>query len=248
MYGTWNDEWNGYTTLPFCNIAIIPITGEVVATSVPAGDGEAGEDITDLDQTLALIRQAHDDRSTQGIMLRIDSGGGSPVAGQTIMRALKASPVPTVALIREIGTSAAYLIASGTDHIIASEYSDVGSIGVTMSYLDYAAQNKQQGLTYNMISSGRFKDSGSPDKPVTAAERALFERDIQILYEQLVKEISENRGMSIAEVTALADGSTMVGSMALESRLIDALGDQETARQWFAQTLELDPEDVVFCE
>jgi len=248
IYGDWNDAWNGYTARPACTIAVVPIIGEVVTTSMPAREGKGGDYITDLDQTLALIRHAQEDSSIEGILVRIDSGGGSPVAGQAIMRALSASTLPTLALIRDQGASAAYQIATGTDHIIASEYSDVGSIGITMSYLDYAKQNEDQGLHYNNLSSGKFKDSGSPDKGVTPEERSLFERDIKVMYEQFVKEVSENRGIALAEVTKFADGSTMAGQMAFENRLIDQIGDQETARTWFAEKLETKPQNVVFCE
>lgn len=139
-------------------------------------------------------------------------------------------------------------MATGADTIIASPFSDVGSIGVTMSYLDYTQQNRAEGIEFVSLSSAKFKDYGSPDKIMTAEERSLLERDLKIYHDEFVKQVAENRDMSLEDVEKLADGSTMPGSLALEAGLIDSLGDRETVREWFAQELGLDSEEVVFCQ
>jgi len=126
--------------------------------------------------------------------------------------------------------------------------SEIGSIGVNMSYLDKTAKNAKNGLRYVSLASARFKDYGSPDKPLTFAERTLLERDLKIYHEQFVKEVAENRNLPIEQVAKLADGSSMPGALALENKLIDFLGDQETARDWLAEKLEISPKEVVFCE
>ena len=66
--------------------------------------------------------------------------------------------------------------------------------------------------------------------------------------EQLVKVVAENRKLPLDDVAKLADGSSMPGTLALESKLIDALGDQETARSWFAKQLGLSLAEVRYCE
>ena len=109
--------------------------------------------------------------------------------------------------------------------IFASANSDIGSIGVTMSYLDYSKQNQMEGLTYNQLSSGEFKDIGDFDKSLTAREKELLMRDVNIMNENFIKAVAENRGLSISEVRLLADGSSMLGEMALEKGLIDQIGD-----------------------
>lgn len=256
VWGDWYDEWAGYTTESFvtgdgiCNIAVIPLVGDIVpyANIYEDGSGNMQPPSTDPDTTRAALRSAESDPAIRGVLMRIDSGGGTPAASETITNDFKRSPLPTVALIREIGASGAYLAATGADTIIASPFSDVGSIGITMSYLDNSAQNKNEGLEYISLSSGKFKDSGSPDKPLTSEERALFERDLKIYHDTFVTQVSENRNMPREEIERLADGSAMPGSMALEKKLIDSLGDQDTAREWFARTLGISKEEVVFCE
>ena len=89
---------------------------------------------------------------------------------------------------------------------------------------------------------------GGVKSPLTAEERTLFERDLKNWHEAFVKIVSENRNIPIENVAKLADGSSMAASLALENKLIDALGDTETAREWFAKQLGISKEEVVFCK
>lgn len=181
-------------------------------------------------------------------MFVIDSLGGAPASAEAIAGAMKASRLPTVALIRAYGVSAAYLIATGADHIIASPFADVGDIGITSSYLEYTQQNEDSGITFVELTSAPFKDYGNPNKPLTSEERELMERDLRYSHEEFIAQVAANRAISIEDIERIADGSSMPGKLALEHRLIDELGDRETARGWFAQTLQKDPADIVFCE
>ncbi len=231
-----------------CNVAVIPISGEIVPYAGAYDSDPESFDYTDPDYVTSLLHDAEDDSDIKGVLVRIDSGGGSPVASEIMANAFKHSSLPVVALIREIGASGAYLAATGAKTIIASPFSDVGSIGITMSYVDNSAKNTKDGLQYESLTSAKFKDYGNPDKPLTDDERTLFKRDLAILHEQFVKEVSENRHLPINTVEALADGSSMPGGMALKNSLIDQLGDEETAREWFAKQLNMSPEDIVFCD
>lgn len=255
IYGVWYDEWSGYNASfeisdGYCNIAVIPITGDIIpyASTYIDENGNEINDFTNPDDILYTLRSAENDPYVLGALVRIDSGGGAPVASEIMADGFKNSSLPVVALIREIGTSAAYLAATGADTIIVSPFSDVGSIGITMSYVENSMKNTNEGLQYVSLASGKFKDYGSRDKPLTSEERKLIERDLKIYHEYFVKKVAENRNMPIEEVARLADGSSMPGALALENNLIDALGDQETARAWFAERLELPLEEVIFCE
>ena len=104
------------------------------------------------------------------------------------------------------------------------------------------------GCGFLVYGTMRFKDYGDPDKPLTFAEQSLIERDLKIYHNHFVKIVSENRNLPVEQVAKLADGSSMPGAPALENKLIDFLGDQETARDWFAEKLEISPKEVIFCE
>jgi len=257
MYGSWYDEWSGYNASVMisdgsCNIVVIPITGDIIPYAGADKDGTTYD--TDLpptanpDDILATLRSAESDPNVLGVLVRIDSSGGTPVASEIIANGFKHSSLPVVALIRETGTSGAYMLATGAKTIIASPFSDVGSIGITMSYLENTAKNTNEGLQYISLASAKFKDYGNPDKSLTFDERNLLERDLKIWHEYFVKVVAENRNLSVEQVAKLADGSSMPGTLAFENKLVDTLGDQETARAWFAKQLEISLEEVVFCE
>jgi protease-4 len=221
-----------------CNVARINIYGELVTYGAGRLDANRNvEDKTSADDVVAAIKKAKGDKSVKAIMLAVDSGGGSGVAAEEIVVALKDAGKPTAAVIRDAGDSAAYWAVSGCDRIFASDNSDVGSIGITMSYLDNVNKNQSDGLTYNQLSVGKFKDSGDPDKPLTEAERQLFMRDVNIEYNNFIKDVATNRNMSIEAVKNLADGSTMLGKMALDSGLIDQIGGIFEAQKYISQKI-----------
>jgi len=232
------------------NVAVINIHGEIVTyLSEPTSSEEsdlAPSDSVSSEYVITQIDEIEKDDNIKALILDIDSVGGSPVASEEIMNAIKKMVKPTIAVIRESADSGAYLIASGTDKIYASEMSDIGSIGVSMSYLDYSQMNKQEGITYQQLSSGKFKDSGDPDKELTAEEKELFMRDIKIMHEAFVKRVSENRGLDIEKVQKLADGSTMLGQAAKENGLIDEIGDLYSAEEWIKNELKIEPQICVY--
>lgn len=232
-----------------CNIAVIAIRGDVASYEGEFGAGDDGTVAvhTSADRFVSLVRRAENDPSIAGILVPIDSYGGSASGGERMMRALSRTSLPTVGLIREAGASAAYLAALGADTIIASPFSDVGSIGVTMSYVENWKQNARDGLDYVSLSSGKYKDTGDPNKPISDEERALLARDLAVYHDAFVGLVSEMRKLPREEVAVLADGSSMPGALARDAGLVDTIGDDESARAWFASALAIAPGDVVLC-
>ncbi|MDO8668736.1 MAG: S49 family peptidase [Candidatus Buchananbacteria bacterium] len=228
-----------------CNVVGINLHGEVVTYVPPENEGSNGystQDQTGSESIMQYIEEAEADDSIKAIVMEIDSMGGSPVAGEEISLALKNAKKPSVVFIRSAGDSSAYLAATGADKIYASKYSDVGSIGVTMSYLDSSRENQLSGQTYNSLSSGKFKDSGDPDKSLSNEEKAIFMRDIIIMKNNFVKNVAENRKLDIKKVEFLADGSTMLGEMALQNGLIDAIGGYPEIKDYLTKTIGEKPE------
>jgi len=210
-----------------CNAYGIELHGELITYIPPENydrDGNLLVDQASSEDIVYYIEQAERDDSIEAIILEVDSFGGYPVANEEVADALKRASKPTVALIRGYGLSSAYYAATGADAIFASVDSEVGSIGITMSYLDYSRQNQAEGINYNQLSSGKFKDAGDPDKPLTYEGKKLLMRDVNIMHENFVKAVAENRGMDIEVVRKLADGSSMLGQMALENGLVDEIG------------------------
>lgn len=230
-----------------CNVAGIELHGELLTYIPPANFDEEGnllEDQTASENIIYAINEAEKDSHIKAMILEVDSYGGYPVAGEEVANALKKANKPTIALIREGGASAAYMAASGADRIFASQNSDVGSIGVTMSYLDNTQQNLKEGLNYVSLSSGKYKDTGDPNKPLSQEEKNLFMRDVNILHENFIKMVAENRNLDIEKIEKLADGSTMLGEMALQNGLINQIGGMFEVKDYLKEKIG---EDVEIC-
>lgn len=236
-----------------CNVAAVKLQGVLLTYDVYIGANKKAEDqvprlgyySVSSESIINTIEEAEKDNRIKAIFLEIDSPGGSVVAAEEVSNAVKRAQKPTVAVIREMGTSAAYWSASGADIIFASANSTVGSIGVTMSYLDEVEKNKKDGLSYNQLSSGKFKDSGSYSKPLSEEEKTLFMRDINIMYENFLKAVSRNRNIEIEKVKELADGSSITGQVALEKGLIDRIGDVYAAKKYLEN--EVIGEEPMLC-
>ena len=227
-----------------CNVLGINLHG-MLATYVPAqgsaddpeeyqaqyGDAVGSEDI------VSSILSADQDDTIKAILMEVDSTGGYPVAGEEIANALKKSTKPTVVVIRQSGLSAAYWASTGAKQIFASRNSDVGSIGVTSSYLDNVAKNQKDGNSYVQLSSGKYKDAGNPDKSLTEEEKQLFLRDIKITHENFIEAVATNRNIPIEQVRAIADGSSVLGDKAKSLNLIDQIGGWTEAEGYLEQQI-----------
>lgn len=199
-------------------------------------DSVASEDIT------WVIRKANEDPKIKAILVEVDSRGGSPAAGEEISSAIENSDKPIVAHIRESGVSAAYWAISSADKIFASENSDIGGIGVTSSYLDNTAKNSKDGYTYEQLSAGKYKDSGSPDKTLTTEERVLFLRDINIIHANFIEAVAKNRNLPTEEVKRIADGSSVLGEQARSLGLIDEIGGISEVENYLDEIIGEKPE------
>lgn len=227
-----------------CNIAVLPVEGTILPFH-----GLAGFDLVITPENVeSFMTAVEDDKNIDGVLIEINSPGGTPVASERIASRFKNSSLPVVGLVGDIAASGGYMVAAASDYLIASKMSDVGSIGVNMSFVEESLKNEEEGLTYVQLTTGKFKDIGSPNRAVTEEEREILQADLEIVHNEFVNIVAEYRDMEISEVEALADGSTMPGLRAIDAGLIDSLGSRPEAREVFANILEMNIEDISFCE
>jgi len=177
------------------------------------------------------LRSAASDPRVTGIMLKIDSPGGT-VAGTAdladdIAAAAKLKPVH--AYIEDLGASAAYWLASQADKITANKSAEVGSIGVFSVVTDWSALAEKEGAKVNVIRFGEFKGAGVAGTEITDDQLAEWQKSVDAYGEMFVAAIAKGRGMSIAQVKQLADGKIHIASDAVELSLIDGVGSFEAA-------------------
>jgi protease-4 len=227
-----------------CNVAVIPVEGEIW----PYYGLSESPFIVTPEVVDSALHTAEDDEMIEAILMEINSPGGTPVAAERIAQRVRSSTKPVVGMIGDMGASGGYMIAAASDYLIASPMSMVGSIGVTMSYLEYSQQNEDSGIEYVELSTGKFKSSGSPDKPLTEEERELFQRDLDEIHSEFVNMVAKYRNLSVDKVKGLADGSTLNGVRARDAGLIDEVGGRAEAQNALATILQKDSSEIIFCE
>ncbi|MBW2991862.1 signal peptide peptidase SppA [Candidatus Woesearchaeota archaeon] len=225
-----------YEGLATGNIAKIFIEGEIV---VQEEEGMFGRAVASSTELVKQIEDASLNPSIEAVIFEINSPGGSAVASYEVANAIKKVNKTKVAVIREIGTSGAYWAASATDWIIANEFSVTGSIGVLSSYLEFSKLFDKYGVTYQRLVGGEYKDMGSPFKEMSDEERRILQAKVDKIHEILITRVAENRGMELEKVKSLATGEFYIGSEALENGLIDAIGDEETAKEYIKEKLNI---------
>ena len=207
-----------------CNVVGINVHGELY-TYIPEYDSMGYyEDAVSSENIIGSIRRANEDPEIEAIIVEVDSGGGSPVAGEEVANTIANSEKPVISFIREVGASASYWAISSSDMIFASKNSNIGSIGVSASYLDDSQKSELEGYRYEELTSGKYKDTGLSFRPLTQDERDLYMRDVNIIHANFIQAIATYRDLPIAHIESIADGSTVLGDKALELVLIDAIG------------------------
>lgn len=199
--------------------------------SASMGQKVAVIDITGIisksDVTIKLIHAYRDDPSVKAIVMRIDSPGGSVAPVQEIYTELEKIKKPIVASMAGSAASGGYYIACAADTIFANPGTLTGSIGVIMQFTRMKGLYDKVGLEHQVIKSGQFKDTGSPFRTLTEEEQAVLQATVDDVYNQFVDTIAEARGnlLTRTEVLELADGRIFSGRQALDSKLIDQLGN-----------------------
>jgi protease-4 len=187
--------------------------------------------ITEDQDLLELLDDVRKSSTVKGVILSIDSPGGTTAGGEAIFEAVRllAAEKPVVAQVGTLAASAGYMIASASDHIVARQSSIVGSIGVLVQFPDFTGLMDKVGIGLEEIKSSPLKAEPSPFNPTTEEERAMLRAMILDSYDWFVGLVDDRRPLSRAEVLALADGSVFTGRQALQRKLVDSLGGEREA-------------------
>lgn len=209
-----------------------PIEKDFVARI--AIEGVVGDDQALYD----LIDEVADNAKAKAAIIWLDTPGGSAVGGEEIYARLRAlsEKKPVVAVMRSVAASAGYMVALGTDYIVAREGTITGSIGVLIESAEVTGLAEKIGIKPILIKSAPLKGSPNPlEKSTPEAEQVLHEV-INDFYKRFVAMVADRRQLSQEAVVALADGRVYSGKRALENKLVDALGGEETAMQYLVET------------
>lgn len=224
-------------------IAVIPVTGTIMVggydSVITAGFSS--------DMILEKIKEVEEDKGVKGVIIELNTGGGTVVGSKEIADAVKKlrTKKPVVALIRDIGASGGYWIASSADKVVADPLSLTGSIGVMGSYLQFSGLFDKYGVEYERLVGGKYKDMAAPFKEPTEEELALLQKSIDKVHDYFIKDVALNRKLSEGEVRRLATGEPFLGIEAKELGLVDELGNLDIAVNLTKQLAGIEDASVV---
>ena len=191
----------------------------------------ADQEPASADNIVGSLRAAFKDPNTKGVVLRINSPGGSPVQSGYIydeIRRLRAEhkEIKVYAVITDLGASGAYYIASAADAIYADKASLVGSIGVTASGFGFVGVMDKLGVDRRIYTAGEHKAFLDPFQPPKDEETAFWKTVLETTHKQFIASVKQGRGERLKdkEHPELFSGLIWSGEQALQLGLIDGLG------------------------
>lgn len=195
-------------------------------------------------ERLAAIEALAKDESVQAVIVAINSPGGTTAGGEELYEALTRlrAARPTVAVIGELGASAAYMTAIATDRVLARRLSIVGSIGVLYQHVNAGKLLDTIGVGLDKVASGPLKAEPDINEPLEGPARDSIAALVDDSFQWFVDIVAERRDLERASALRLADGRIVTGRVGVETGLIDAIGGEREALDWLAQAREIDPE------
>ena len=186
------------------------------------GDGSA-------DRVNAALQAAFKDKNTQGVVLRINSPGGSPVQAGIIydeIRRLRAAypAIPFYAVVEDICASGGYYIASAADRIYVDKASIVGSIGAIMNGWGFTGTMQKLGVERRVVAAGENKDFMDPFLPLDPKHKQYAQTLLDEVHQQFIEAVRKGRGKRLKESPELFSGLIWTGAKSIELGLADGMG------------------------
>jgi protease-4 len=208
-------------------IAVIVAEGAIIP-----GSNENTNEYIAADTFVEEIRKARENENVKAIVLRVNSPGGefrsSDMIWREIQMARKVKPV--IASMSDYAASGGYYIAMGADTIVAQPQTITGSIGIFSVLFDMSGLlNDKFGITFDEVKTGEYGERFTVTRPLTDAEKNIWQRDIEQHYETFTRKASEGRDVSQDDIKKVASGRVWTGSQAIDRKLVDVLGGFNTA-------------------
>jgi protease-4 len=202
-------------------------TALVELKGVIASDSKAS-----ADKIIGALQHAFKDKNTQGVVLRIDSPGGSPVQAGYIndeIKRLRAKhkEIPLYAVVQDICASGGYYVAAAADKIFVDKASIVGSIGVLMDGFGFTGAMEKLGVERRLVTAGSNKGFLDPFSPVNAEQQKYAQQMVAEIHQQFIKVVKDGRGARLKETPEMFSGLVWSGEKSVANGLADGLGGLE---------------------
>jgi protease-4 len=227
-------------------IAVLVFEGSIVDGS-NREDALMGQCIGD-DFMVKQIRKLRENKRIKGVVFRINSGGGSATASESIQRELRflSAEKPLVVSIGPMAASGGYWISTPGQRVFAQATSVTGSIGVIMLHMNIRKPLQNLGLGSETVKQGEFADFGSALRSLSPTERDVLEQMVDYYYQEFLKLVGNARSMSPEQVHAYAEGRLWTGTDALKRGLVDEIGGLEEALTHLRRALKAETSRITF--
>ena len=224
-------------------------TALVELEGVIAPEGKAS-----ADKIIKALDRAFKDSNTQGVVLRINSPGGSPVQAGYIndeMKRLRAKypNVPLYVVVEDLCASGGYYVAAGADKIFVDKASLVGSIGVIIATFGFTGAMEKLGVERRAYTAGTNKDMLDPFAPENPEQKAHVQKMLDEVHQQFIKVVRDGRGKRLKETPEMFSGLIWTGEKSIELGLADGYGSLESVARDVVKAekvVDFSPKENVF--
>jgi protease-4 len=195
------------------------------------------------------IKEMRTNSSVLALVLRVNSPGGGVAASQEIyqeVKKFKESGKPVIVSMGSVAASGGYYVSCPADIIFANPGTLTGSIGVIFQIPLTEELMKKIGASWQIVKSGKFKDTGSMSRKLTDAERQLLQEVVDDTHKQFVEAIAEGRDVPYDSIARIADGRIFTGRQALNAHLVDTLGTFEDAITYAGEACNIEGEPKIY--
>jgi protease-4 len=215
-------------------IALVYAEGEIV-------HGQGSGQQVGGDRLARQLRQLRQDEDIKAVVLRINSPGGSVTASEEIQREVRLSrdKKPVIVSMGDYAASGGYWIATGANHIFAEPNTITGSIGVFGLQFNVQKLANNNGLTWDVVKTGRYADRATISRPKTPQELAIAQKSVNQIYDQFLNKVAESRKLPKQKVAQIAQGRVWSGQDAKALGLVDEIGGIDDAIEYAAQQAKL---------
>jgi protease-4 len=181
------------------------------------------------EKIVAALQAAFKDKNTQGVVVRINSPGGSPVQAQNIYDEMKRlrtkhAEIPLYAVVEDLCASGGYFVAAGADRIYVNRSSIVGSIGVRMDSFGVTGLMEKLGVERRLLTAGENKGFLDPFLPVDETQKQHAQQMLDDIHRQFISVVREGRGKRLKETPGMFSGLIWTGQKSVDMGLADAFG------------------------
>jgi len=205
-------------------VAIVYAEGDIVD-----GQGEAGQ--VGGDRFARIFRQLRQNQNVKAVVLRVNSPGGSATASEIIQREIRLTreSKPVVVSMGDVAASGGYWIVTDANRIFAEPNTITGSIGVFGLLPNFQKLANNNGITWDVVKTGKYADSQTVSRPKSPAELALYQRAVDRIYSTFLSKVVQGRKLPQQTVEEIAQGRVWSGVSAKRIGLVDEIGGLDAA-------------------